>query len=97
FSLDQVINALTAGIVLVQSIAQIVALAVLRKRGVRAPYRMFLYPVPALIALGGWLFVFMSAGAAAIGFGLASVGAGVLVFTFTQGRRALSPLDARSD
>ena len=80
FSLDQVINALTAGIVLVQSIAQIGALAMLRQRGVRAPYRMLLYPLPALIALCGWIFVFGSAGWGAIAFGLVSLSAGALVF-----------------
>ena len=58
FTLDQVINALTTGIVLVQSIAQIAALFVMRARGERAPYRMWLYPVPALIALAGWIYIF---------------------------------------
>lgn len=80
FSLDQVINALTTGIVLVQSIAQIAALGTLRARGVRAPYRMWLYPVPAIVALIGWLYVFLSAGPFAIAFGVLSLGAGALVY-----------------
>jgi len=78
--LDQVINALTTGIVLVQSVAQIAALAVVRARGIRAPYRMWLYPVPALVALAGWLYVYFAAGTAAIVFGFVSVGAGGIVF-----------------
>ena len=80
FPLDQVINALTTGIVLVQSVAQIVALGVVRGRGIRAPYRMWLYPLPALVALVGWTYIFFTAGTAAIVFGIVSVGAGSLVF-----------------
>jgi amino acid transporter len=80
FPLDQVINALTTGIVLIQSIAQIVALAVVRARGIRAPYRMWLYPLPALVALIGWIFIFATAGTAAIVFGVVSIGVGAVVF-----------------
>lgn len=80
FPLDQVINALTTGIVLIQSIAQIVALALVRARGVRSPYRMWLYPLPALLALAGWLFLFFSAGAVAIVFGLVTLAAGAAVY-----------------
>jgi amino acid transporter len=80
FPLDQVINALTTGIVLVQSIAQIAALAVVRARGIRAPYRMWLFPLPALVALVGWTYIFFAAGTAAIVFGVVSVGVGLGVY-----------------
>ena len=69
--LTQVINWLTAGIVLIQAIAQIVALAVLRARGDMPPFRMWLYPLPPLIALGGWVLLFVSTGVSAIVFGVA--------------------------
>jgi amino acid transporter len=85
--LDQVINALTTGIVLIQSIAQIAALATLRARGIRAPYRMWLYPVPALLALAGWLYIFAAAGTIAIVFGVISIAAGAVVF-FLRAARA---------
>jgi amino acid transporter len=80
FPLDQIINALTTGIVLIQSIAQIIALVVLRRRGIRAPYRMWLFPLPALIAFLGWAYVFEQSGSAAIIYGLATLAAGVAVF-----------------
>jgi hypothetical protein len=80
FSLTDVINALTTGIVLIQSIAQIAALVLLRVRGVRAPYRMWLFPIPAAIALLGWGYVFASAGAWAIAFGCVSLAAGAIVY-----------------
>ena len=97
FSLDQVINALTTGIVLIQSIAQIVALGVLRQRGVRAPYRMWLFPIPALVALAGWIYVFSSAGAFAIAFGFISLGAGTIVFFAQAARRGQWPFYARAN
>jgi len=84
FPLDAIINALTTGIVLIQSIAQIVALAVVRARRVRAPYRMWLYPLPALLALAGWIYVFLSAGGPAIAFGVVSLGAGIAVYAASR-------------
>jgi amino acid transporter len=94
FPLDQVINALTTGIVLVQSVAQIVALAVVRKRGIRAPYRMWLFPLPALVALAGWLYIFEQAGLVAISFGTISLLAGVGVFFVRASRRREWPFSA---
>ncbi len=88
-SLDAVFNALTTGMVLIQSVAQIVALFVLRARGIRSPYRMWLFPLPALIALAGWIFVFVSAGGGAIAFGLVTlaIGAAVFLVRALRGRR----------
>jgi amino acid transporter len=78
--LDTVFNALTTGMVLIQSVAQIVALGVIRARGIRSPYRMWLYPLPALVALACWSFVFLSAGRGAISFGLVTLALGSAVF-----------------
>ena len=79
-NLGDIINWLTTGIVLIQSIAQIVALAVVRARRIAAPYRMSLYPVPALVALAGWSYVFLSAGTHAIVFGIATLLVGLFVY-----------------
>jgi hypothetical protein len=64
FTLETVINMLVAAIILVQSIAQIAALTVLRHRqpALRRPYRMFLYPLPSMVALAGWLYVYYASG-----------------------------------
>ena len=78
--LDVVIAALTAGIVLVQGVGQIVALAVVRATKPNAPFRVPLYPLPPLLALAGWLFLFASTGAVAIAFGLATLCAGAIVY-----------------
>ncbi|MDE2482757.1 MAG: APC family permease [bacterium] len=80
FRLDQVINALTAAGVLIQSVAQIGALFAMRARGERAPYRMWLFPLPALVALAGWAYIFVSSGAPAMLFGVATLALGGAVY-----------------
>jgi amino acid transporter len=87
FSLGQVIAFLTAGIVLVQSVLQIAALAVLRRQG-PAPFRMPLYPLPALVALVGWLLAFIYTGPQAIAVGTGWLIVGLVVFlAFARARR----------
>ncbi|MFF3405513.1 APC family permease [Streptomyces sp. NPDC002742] len=58
--LATLIQLLTTVMVIVQALAQVVALSVLRKRqpGLRRPYRMWLYPVPSFLALAGWLTIY---------------------------------------
>jgi len=95
-SLGNVINALTTGLVIVQSVAQLGAVAALRARGVRAPYRMWLYPVPALIALAGWVYIFFSAGTQAIAFGILSLLAGLAAFAWRARRATEWPFAAKA-
>ncbi|HEY3675791.1 MAG TPA: amino acid permease, partial [Candidatus Tumulicola sp.] len=82
-TLDQVIAVLTAGIVLIQGVAQIAALLVLRARRERAPFRMPLYPLPALVALLGWGLAFVYSGVQAILLGVGWLVAGALVFLWS--------------
>jgi amino acid transporter len=81
-TLTTVINMLTAVAVLVQSAAQIVALTVLRRRqpGLHRPYRQWLYPVPSLLAMAGWLYVYKSATGLSIILSLAWIVGGLIAF-----------------
>jgi amino acid transporter len=82
FSLTTVINALIALVIWVQFIGQIVALAILRRKqpGLRRPYRQWLYPVPSLLALIGWVYIFQASGWAAIRIMLIWTAAGIIAF-----------------
>jgi len=82
FPLDVVINALITTRILVQFIGQIGALTLLRRRGSERPgsYRMWLYPLPSLVAFAGWIFVFATSDVQAILFGLITPVLGTLVF-----------------
>jgi fructoselysine transporter len=59
-SLSVLIQLLTVVTVLVQALAQILALTVLRRRqpDLRRPYRMFLYPLPSIVAALGWVVIY---------------------------------------
>jgi len=82
FDLTQVINMLLTATIIVQSIAQIAALVVLRKRqpGLKRPYRQWLYPLPCIVALVGWIYVYVSASAISIVLSGAWIVAGLVVF-----------------
>jgi len=82
FSLGTVIDALIVTRILVQFMGQIVGLILLRKSApdMPRPYRMWLYPIPALVALLGWIFVFATTQIQVIFFGIAVLGLGVVAF-----------------
>jgi amino acid transporter len=66
----------------VQAVAQIVALTVLRRRqpGLIRPYKQWLYPLPSLAALAGWLYVYASATATALIWSTVWLAAGVIAY-----------------
>jgi amino acid transporter len=94
FTLDQVIAFLTAGIVLIQSVAQIVALAVLRARKMTGSFRMPLYPLPAIVACTGWLYAFASCGANAIVLGVGWLVVGTVLFLVSARKQRWWPFAA---
>lgn len=87
--LDQVITALLTSRILVQFIGQIIALDYMRRHrpDIPRPFRMWLYPVPSLIALLGWTYIFVTSGWIYVSFGLLTLAAGVVVFRLFSGSR----------
>jgi amino acid transporter len=81
FSLEAVIMALMTTRILVQFVGQIGAVALIRSRGsMIPPFRMVLYPLPGLIALLGWLYIFATSGTIYIVAGLGSLAVGLVAF-----------------
>jgi amino acid transporter len=82
FSLDTVIKALVVTRILEQFVAQALGLMLLhRLQPARSwPFRMWLYPIPCVLALGGWLFLYFSSDLLFIGLGAATIVVGVLVY-----------------
>jgi len=78
FTLDAVISALLTSRILVQFLTQVYALHYMRKHRpeIRRPFRMWLYPMPSVIALVGWTYVFATSGARYIVFGILTLIAG---------------------
>jgi amino acid transporter len=77
-----VVNALIVTRVLEQFVAQVVGVGVLRRLrpDLARPFRVWLYPVPAALALLGWGYVYWSAERLYVVVGLATLGAGVVAF-----------------
>jgi len=96
FSLGTVIDALIVTRILVQFMGQIVGLMLLRRQRpeMPRPYRMWLYPLPALVALLGWIFVFATTSPRVILFGVAVLVLGCAAFVLwsrqVQRERALT-------
>ena len=82
FSLGIVIDALITTRILIQFIGQIVAVTLLRRNApeLKRPYRIWLYPLPNLLALFGWMFVFATTDWTIIAFGLGTLVLGFVCF-----------------
>src|SRR5262245_66484318 len=82
FSLGVVIDVLIATRIIVQFIGQIFAVALLRKNApnMERPYRIWLYPLPSLIAIVGWLFIYLTIKPEVIKFSLVALAVGVVSF-----------------
>jgi amino acid transporter len=82
FSLGTVIDALIVTRILVQFMGQVVGLILLRRRApdMPRPYRMWLYPIPAFIAMIGWIFVFATTEVRVIAFGVGVLALGCIAF-----------------
>jgi basic amino acid/polyamine antiporter, APA family len=82
FSLGDIINALIATRILEQFVAQVFAVILLRnlQPDRPRPWRMWLYPLPCVVALVGWLFVYISTGGLFIAIGAGTLLAGFIVF-----------------
>src|SRR5262249_34528801 len=72
FGLQVIIDGLIVTRILEQFVAQIFAVTLLRRYrpDLYRPYKMWLYPLPCLLALVGWLYVYTAAGWFYIALGL---------------------------
>lgn len=78
FNLDVLINALIVIQVLIQFMAQVLAVTLIRRNrpDIKQPFRMPLYPVTSILAFLGWLYILIASGIPYIlsGIGLAILG-----------------------
>jgi amino acid transporter len=91
FTLGELVNWLMQIQIVTQFIWQCAAVILLRRyrKDIPQPFTMWLYPVPALVALGLWLYVFVSSPARGQAIAAAFLGAAVVAFFLfdRQGRR----------
>jgi APA family basic amino acid/polyamine antiporter len=96
FDLGNVINALIVTRILEQFVAQAVGVVLLRRTQpeLARPFRMWLYPLPCLLALVGWLYLYVSAGVLFIALGLVTLAVGAVVFVAWSWRTGGWPFKA---
>jgi amino acid transporter len=80
--LGVVIDALITTRILVQFIGQVFGVMLLRAQrpDLPRPFRMWLYPVPALVALAGWIFLLLTSGWQMIALGVGTLALGGVFF-----------------
>jgi amino acid transporter len=81
-SLIDVVRAILAMRCLIQFTGQAVGLVMLRRRweSQRLPFHMWLYPLPIVVSVVGWIGIFVSTGRKPVLMSLAVTAAGMLVF-----------------
>jgi APA family basic amino acid/polyamine antiporter len=80
--LQSVLSALLTARILVQFLGQIYAVHYIRRHrpDLERPFRIWLYPLPSLIALVGWSYIFATSGWKFILYGLLMMASGTVVF-----------------
>jgi amino acid transporter len=95
FRLGDVITAILAMRIIIQFVGQAVGLLLLhrRRKAAEFPFRMPLYPLPVLLAIGIWLFIFFSTGTTFMLSGLTVISLGVVAFLVSAGVRRQWPFN----
>lgn len=92
-TLDVLINALIVIQVLIQFMAQIVAVTLIRRNrpDIARPFRMPLYPITSIVAFLGWLYILVASGVPYILAGFALTALGILAYLWRAHRTAEWP------
>src|SRR6187401_1131466 len=87
--LSQVISSILAMRILIQFIAQGIGVVLLRNRfgKKKLPFKMFLFPIPVIVSMAIWLFLFVSTGWFAIWGTLIAIAGLVVFFIFSKFKR----------
>ncbi len=97
FSLDNVIKALMAARILIQFVGHTVALFLIRRDrpDIQRPFRMWAYPLPAIVSLVGYIYVFLSLGGTFVMFGIGTLLLGAVVYLAMARRQRQWPFAGR--
>lgn len=102
FNLGDIITGLMVARILIEFVGHTVGLFVLRRTQpeVRLPFKMWLYPLPAILALVGWLFIFASpafqpGGWKFMTYAFTTICAGAAVYFVMAFKKRIWPMTAR--
>lgn len=80
FKMKDVISAIIIMRILIQFVSQAVGLLLLRKQRKSYPYKMPLFPLPAVVSIIIWLFIFVTSELRFMGFAFGIIVAGIALF-----------------
>ena len=82
FDLESIVKTLIVIQTLIESLAVVVAAIMMRRTrpDIARPFRMWLYPLPVLIAFAGWTYIIVTSGAVYIGAAFAMLAAGIAAY-----------------
>ena len=80
--LDALINTVTILYLMIAAVPMVPAVTLLRERrpDIKRPFRMWLYPLPSMVALGGWIFVITTSGWKYVASGAGVMAAGTAAY-----------------
>ena len=81
--------------ILIQFVSQSVGVILLRRKKVEMPYKMWLFPLPALIGILVWLFIFFSSEWVYIAGAFGVILSGVILFLVFALNKQKWPFDGR--
>jgi amino acid transporter len=95
-NLSDLITALVVIQVLVQFMAQVVAVTMIRRyrRDIQRPFQMWFYPVTSVIAFAGWAFILAASGMKFILWGIALIAVGIGAYLWRARVQAEWPFTA---
>jgi amino acid transporter len=98
FPLGVVIDALITTRILIQFIGQTAAVVLIRRNRpeIKLPFKMWFYPLPCLVALFGWIFIFGTTEPKVIAAGMGSLVLGVAAFLIWAKRNRTWPWNSES-
>ncbi len=93
FALATLIKALLVVQIMTQFVTQCLAVILIRQRrpDIQRPFSMWLYPVPALIASLGWIFILVSSGPWYVAAGLGFIAVAAVAFLYRAHRHRQWP------
>jgi amino acid transporter len=92
-SLSELISYMIVFQIMLQFIAQCVAVILIRKyrKDINRPYKMPLYPLPAVVAVFGWIYILAASGWKYVGTGFALMIAGTVAYLWLAKRKSEWP------
>jgi amino acid transporter len=94
--LDALINTVTILYLMIAAVPMVPAVTLLRRRpGIARPFRMWLYPLPSMVALAGWIFVITTSGWQYIASGAGVIVAGTAAYLWRARQAREWPFDHR--